>query len=70
MSKNVTLEFGTEALRLTAWTEDGLVMAVRHESLPRFGVQFHPESILSPHGEVIFARFLALVSRPRALDAD
>lgn len=45
-------------LRLTAWTSDGLVMAVRHVSLPRFGVQFHPESILSPQGERILARFL------------
>ncbi len=46
------------ALRLTAWTEDGLVMAVRHASAPRFGVQFHPESILTPQGERILANFL------------
>jgi anthranilate synthase component 2 len=56
-------------LRLTAWTDDGLVMAVRHRSLPRFGVQFHPESILSPHGETIFARFLAIASRASASNA-
>jgi anthranilate synthase/aminodeoxychorismate synthase-like glutamine amidotransferase len=47
-------------LKTIAWTEDGLVMAVRHTALPRFGVQFHPESILSPGGASIFARFLSL----------
>jgi anthranilate synthase component 2 len=47
-------------LRLIAWTEAGHVMAVRHASLPRIGVQFHPESILTPQGERILARFLAL----------
>jgi anthranilate synthase component 2 len=51
-------------LRLTAWTSDGLVMAVRHVSLPRFGVQFHPESILSPQGERILARFLERAGEP------
>jgi anthranilate synthase/aminodeoxychorismate synthase-like glutamine amidotransferase len=48
-------------LRLTAWTEEGLVMAVQHESLPRFGVQFHPESILTPDGETILANFLRVL---------
>jgi len=44
-------------LRRTAWTDDGVVMAVRHATLPRFGVQFHPESILSPRGDTILRRF-------------
>jgi anthranilate synthase component 2 len=59
-----------EELRLTAWTDDGLVMAVRHATLPRFGVQFHPESILSPGGASIFARFLALASNLHARPAN
>ncbi len=45
-------------LALIAWTEEGLVMAVQHVRLPRFGVQFHPESILTPLGERILANFL------------
>lgn len=48
-----------EVLRLTAWTEDGLVMAVRHRQLPRWGIQFHPESILTPQGDRLIGRFLA-----------
>lgn len=53
-------------LNVTAWTDDGLVMAVRHASLPRFGVQFHPESILTPRGERIFANFLRLATKSGA----
>jgi anthranilate synthase component II len=47
-------------LELTAWTEDGLVMAAQHRELPRFGVQFHPESILTPEGPRIVENFLLL----------
>jgi anthranilate synthase component 2 len=49
-----------DELELTAWTDDGLVMATQHRSLPRFGVQFHPESILTPEGPRIVENFLAL----------
>ncbi|HET7236179.1 MAG TPA: aminodeoxychorismate/anthranilate synthase component II [Actinomycetota bacterium] len=46
-------------LELTAWSDDGLVMATQHRELPRFGVQFHPESILTPDGPTIVRNFLA-----------
>jgi anthranilate synthase/aminodeoxychorismate synthase-like glutamine amidotransferase len=49
-----------DALVATAWTEDGLVMAMRHRALPVFGVQFHPESIASEHGHELLANFLAI----------
>jgi anthranilate synthase component 2 len=49
-----------DELELTAWTEDGLVMGTQHRELPRFGVQFHPESILTPEGPAIVEHFLAL----------
>jgi anthranilate synthase component 2 len=47
-------------LELTAWTDDGLIMGAQHRELPRFGVQFHPESILTPEGPRIVENFLAL----------
>jgi anthranilate synthase component II len=50
------------ALELTAWTEDGLVMGAQHRELPRYGVQFHPESILTPEGPRIVENFLGLRS--------
>ena len=49
-------------LELTAWTRDGLVMATQHRELPRFGVQFHPESILTPEGPALVGNFLSMVS--------
>jgi len=49
-----------EELELTAWTDDGLVMATQHRELPRFGVQFHPESILTPEGPRIVENFLSI----------
>ena len=52
-----------DELEVTAWTEDGLVMGVQHRSLPRYGVQFHPESILTPEGPRIVENFLASASR-------
>jgi anthranilate synthase component 2 len=54
-------------LVLTAWTAEGHVMGVQHKLLPRFGVQFHPESILTPQGDRIVARFLALAGEPLAI---
>ena len=44
----------------TAWTADGLVMAMHHRTLPIHGVQFHPESIASEHGHTILRNFLTL----------
>ena len=44
----------------TAWTDDGLIMAMHHRDLPIHGVQFHPESIASEHGHRILANFLAI----------
>ena len=45
-------------LTVTARSEDGIVMALSHRSLPVFGVQFHPESVLTPEGEKLLANFL------------
>jgi 3-deoxy-7-phosphoheptulonate synthase len=47
-------------LKVTAQTGEGEIMALRHEKFPVYGVQFHPESILTPYGKTILANFLAL----------
>ncbi|MDR3292657.1 MAG: aminodeoxychorismate/anthranilate synthase component II [Clostridiales bacterium] len=52
-----------KCLRVTAVTADGEVMAVMHRDAPVFGVQFHPESILTEHGKVILENFLNLGNR-------
>ncbi|MBP5490041.1 MAG: aminodeoxychorismate/anthranilate synthase component II [Lachnospiraceae bacterium] len=49
-----------EELTVTAVTEDGEVMAVEHREYPIYGVQFHPESILTPDGERMLRNFLKL----------
>ena len=45
-------------LRVTAQTDDGEVMAVQHKTYPIFGVQFHPESILTPDGKTMLRNFI------------
>jgi anthranilate synthase/aminodeoxychorismate synthase-like glutamine amidotransferase len=47
-------------LRVTAQTSDGVIMALEHVEYPVFGVQFHPESILTQHGYQLLANFLQL----------
>ena len=47
-----------DCLEITAWTEDGEIMGVRHRTLAVAGVQFHPESILTEHGHDMLANFL------------
>jgi anthranilate synthase component 2 len=45
-------------LKVTAWTDDGEIMAVRHDTLAVEGVQFHPESILTEQGHAMLRNFL------------
>lgn len=55
-----------DSLEATAWTEDGVIMALRHKTLPIHGVQFHPESIASQYGHKILQNFLAIAERRNA----
>jgi anthranilate synthase/aminodeoxychorismate synthase-like glutamine amidotransferase len=47
-------------LEIEAWTDDGTIMALRHRQFPIWGVQFHPESILTVEGKALLKNFLAL----------
>jgi anthranilate synthase component 2 len=47
-----------DCLEITAWTDDGEIMGVRHKTLAVHGVQFHPESILTEHGHDMLKNFL------------
>ncbi len=50
-----------DSLEVTAWTDNGLVMGLRHKEHPVEGVQFHPESIMTPEGKQLLQNFLDLV---------
>ncbi len=52
-----------DVLEVTATTPDGVVMGLRHRTLPVEGVQFHPESILTPSGPSLLSNFLAAAGR-------
>jgi anthranilate synthase component 2 len=53
-----------DCLEITAWTDDGEIMGVRHKTLAVEGVQFHPESILTEHGHAMLANFLKKLPPP------
>ena len=47
-----------DCLKVTAATEDGEIMAVQHKDYPIYGVQFHPESVMTPNGKTMLENFL------------
>ena len=51
-----------DSLEVTAWTDNGLVMGLRHKEHPVEGVQFHPESIMTPEGKQLLQNVLDLVA--------
>jgi anthranilate synthase component 2 len=54
----VSTEALPDALEATAWSDDGLIMAMRHRTFPVEGVQFHPESVGTPSGHALLRNFL------------
>jgi anthranilate synthase/aminodeoxychorismate synthase-like glutamine amidotransferase len=57
-----------DCLEITAWTEDGEIMGIRHRKHPVEGVQFHPESILTNSGTNLVHNFLDMNSPPASLE--
>jgi anthranilate synthase/aminodeoxychorismate synthase-like glutamine amidotransferase len=57
-------------LSVTARSDDGYVMALAHRSKPVFGVQFHPESVLTPEGEKLLENFFGIARRGALREAD
>jgi para-aminobenzoate synthetase component 2 len=54
----VEVETVPDVLEVTGTTDSGVIMSLRHKSLPIEGVQFHPESVLTEHGHKMLANFL------------
>ena len=52
-----------ESLEVSARSPSGEIMAVRHRTQPTYGLQFHPESILTPHGDLLLRNFISLLPR-------
>lgn len=49
-----------ETLRIDAWTEDGVIMAISHRTKPVYGVQFHPEALLTEYGHELMGNFVRI----------
>jgi anthranilate synthase component 2 len=54
----------SEELEMTARTDDGIIMGIKHKQRPIFGLQFHPESVLTPEGLKIIENFLRIAQKP------
>ena len=59
-SLTVVEETVPETLEAVAWSDDGTLMAMRHKELPYWGVQFHPESVLTHAGVAMLRNFLKI----------
>ncbi|APF36619.1 glutamine amidotransferase of anthranilate synthase or aminodeoxychorismate synthase [Chelatococcus sambhunathii] len=59
----VTLDDEAGPLRVTARSPEGEIMALAHRAHPTYGIQFHPESVLTPQGKALLANFLAAAER-------
>lgn len=65
----VAIDSLPSVLEPTAWSDDGVLMGMRHRTLPIEGVQFHPESIMTDHGKALLANFLH-IPRPAMMQIE
>lgn len=66
----VTLDDGAGPLRVTARSPEGEIMALAHRTHPTYGIQFHPESVLTPQGKALLANFLTGAERFASMGED
>lgn len=62
----VSENFFPDCLRIDAMADDGAIMAISHRTLPIFGVQFHPEAILSEYGYEVLSNFIEIAKKRRS----
>lgn len=60
---SLIVEPDNEIIEVTAKTEDGVIMGIRHKNFPVFGVQFHPESFMTEYGDILIDNFLRIGSK-------
>ncbi len=58
-----------DVLEVTAWTKDGIIMGLRHRSYPIWGVQFHPESVMTREGDCLIVNWLCHTNLPVRYEA-
>jgi len=60
-SLSVDREYKHKDIEITSWSDDGEIMSIEHKKLPIYGLQYHPEAILTEHGSKIMENFLNIV---------
>ncbi|MCL0052630.1 aminodeoxychorismate/anthranilate synthase component II [Peptococcaceae bacterium] len=61
----ISKESFPDSLEITAWTEEGEIMGVAHKDMHVYGVQFHPESVLTEHGHKLLSNFLEIIAKEK-----
>ncbi|MCL0049739.1 aminodeoxychorismate/anthranilate synthase component II [Peptococcaceae bacterium] len=61
----ISKESFPDSLEITAWTEEGEIMGVTHKDIHVYGVQFHPESVLTEHGHKLLSNFLEIIAKEK-----
>ena len=60
-SLSLDREYKNNDISITSWSDDGEIMSIEHKKLPIYGLQYHPEAVLTEYGNKIIANFLSIV---------